>query len=98
MLARRSGSQQANPPDVGRSALVKALARAFRYQKLLGEGRYASTSELAEETGPAIEFWGMLRARTLAARRRAPPVPLRKAVGQPEHTAAPARPLGCSDH
>ncbi len=28
-------------------ALVKALARAFRYQKLLDEGRYESISEMA---------------------------------------------------
>jgi len=28
-------------------ALVKALSRAFRYQKLLDEGRYASISEMA---------------------------------------------------
>jgi hypothetical protein len=28
-------------------ALVKALARAFRYQKLLDQGRYASISEMA---------------------------------------------------
>ncbi|SDE52787.1 hypothetical protein [Belnapia rosea] len=28
-------------------ALVKALTRAFRYQKLLDEGRYASISEMA---------------------------------------------------
>jgi hypothetical protein len=28
-------------------ALVKALARAFRYQRLLDEGRYASISESA---------------------------------------------------
>jgi hypothetical protein len=28
-------------------ALVKALARAFRYQKLLDEGRYASITEMA---------------------------------------------------
>ncbi len=28
-------------------ALVKALARAFRYQRLLDEGRYASISEMA---------------------------------------------------
>ena len=28
-------------------ALLKALARAFRYQKLLDEGRYASISEMA---------------------------------------------------
>lgn len=29
-------------------ALVNALARAFRYQSLLDEGRYASISEMAE--------------------------------------------------
>jgi hypothetical protein len=28
---------------------VKALARAFRYQRLLDEGRYASISEIAAE-------------------------------------------------
>jgi hypothetical protein len=28
-------------------ALVKALARAFRYRRLLDEGRYASISEMA---------------------------------------------------
>jgi hypothetical protein len=30
-------------------ALVKALARAFRYQRLLDEGRYSSISEMAPE-------------------------------------------------
>jgi hypothetical protein len=29
-------------------ALLKALARAFRYQRLLDEGRYVSISEMAE--------------------------------------------------
>jgi hypothetical protein len=29
------------------TALVMALARAFRYQRLLDEGRYASISEMA---------------------------------------------------
>ncbi|WP_027285929.1 hypothetical protein [Rubritepida flocculans] len=29
-------------------ALMKALARAFRYQRLLDEGRYASITEMAE--------------------------------------------------
>jgi hypothetical protein len=28
-------------------ALVKALARAFRYQRMLDEGRYASVTEMA---------------------------------------------------
>src|SRR5215217_3658204 len=34
-------------PTRANPTLVKALARAFRYQKLLDEGRYASISEMA---------------------------------------------------
>ena len=48
-------------------ALVKALARAFRYQKLLDEGRYASISETA--TAEKIErgYLGTLLRLTLLA-------------------------------
>ena len=48
-------------------ALVKALARGFRYQKLLDEGRYASISEMAE--GERIErgYLGTLLRLTLLA-------------------------------
>ncbi|GGG50652.1 hypothetical protein GCM10010964_42370 [Caldovatus sediminis] len=48
-------------------ALVKALARAFRYQKLLDQGRYASISEMAE--GERIErgYLGCLLRLTLLA-------------------------------
>ena len=48
-------------------ALVKALARAFRYQKLLDEGRYTSISDMA--TGEKIErgyLGALLRLRLLA--------------------------------
>lgn len=47
--------------------LVKALARAFRYQRLLDEGRYASISEMAE--GEKIErgYLGTLLRLTLLA-------------------------------
>ena len=37
----------ATMPTRADPALVKALARAFRYQRLLDEGRYASISEMA---------------------------------------------------
>ncbi|MFO0404575.1 MAG: hypothetical protein ACK52P_23155 [Alphaproteobacteria bacterium] len=49
-------------------ALLKALARAFRYQKLLDEGRYASISEMA--TAEKIErgYLGTLLRLTLLAR------------------------------
>jgi hypothetical protein len=48
-------------------ALLKALARAFRYQKLLDEGRYASISEMA--AGERIErgYLGTLLRLTLLA-------------------------------
>jgi hypothetical protein len=48
-------------------ALVKALARAFRYHRLLDEGRYASISEMAE--GEKIErgYLGCLMRLTLLA-------------------------------
>ncbi|MFN7308626.1 MAG: hypothetical protein ACK5TQ_18910 [Acetobacteraceae bacterium] len=48
-------------------ALVKALARAFRYQKLLDEGRYASISEMA--AGEKIErgYLGTMLRLTLLA-------------------------------
>ncbi len=36
-----------SPSDARCPALVKALARAFRYQRLLDKGRYASISEMA---------------------------------------------------
>jgi hypothetical protein len=48
-------------------ALVKALARAFRYQRLLDVGRYGSISEMAE--GERIErgYLGCLLRLTLLA-------------------------------
>lgn len=48
-------------------ALVKALARAFRYQMLLDEGRYGSITEMA--AGERIErgFLGSLLRLTLLA-------------------------------
>jgi hypothetical protein len=48
-------------------ALVKALARAFRYQRLLDEGRYSSISEMA--AGERIErgYLGTLLRLTLLA-------------------------------
>lgn len=48
-------------------ALLKALARGFRYQRLLDEGRYASISEMA--AGERIErgYLGSLLRLTLLA-------------------------------
>ena len=46
-------------------ALVKALARAFRYQRLLDEGRYASISEMAAAERIERGYLGSLLRLTL---------------------------------
>jgi hypothetical protein len=48
-------------------ALVKALARAFRYQRLLDEGRYASISEMADGEKLERGYLGSLLRLTLIA-------------------------------
>jgi hypothetical protein len=48
-------------------ALVKALARAFRYQRLLDEGRYASITEMAAEERIERGYLGTLLRLTLLA-------------------------------
>ena len=48
-------------------ALVKALARAFRYQRLLDEVRYASISEMAEAERIERGYLGSLLRLTLLA-------------------------------
>ena len=62
----RDGAEAALPTRAD-PALVKALARAFRYQRLLDEGRYASISEMA--AGERIErgYLGSLLRLTLLA-------------------------------
>jgi hypothetical protein len=47
--------------------LVKALARAFRYQRLLDEGRYASISEMAQAERIERGYLGSLMRLTLLA-------------------------------
>ena len=48
-------------------ALVKALARAFRYQRLLDEDRYASISEMAAAEKVERGYLGTLLRLTLLA-------------------------------
>ncbi|MFT8247277.1 hypothetical protein [Roseomonas sp. BN140053] len=48
-------------------ALVKALARAFRWKRLLDEGRYASVTELAAAEKLERGFLGRLLQLTLLA-------------------------------
>lgn len=48
-------------------ALVKALARAFRYQRLLDEGKYASITEMAAAEKIERGYLGSLLRLTLLA-------------------------------
>jgi hypothetical protein len=48
-------------------ALVKALARAFRYQRMLDEGRYATICEMAEAERIERGYLGTLLRLTLLA-------------------------------
>jgi hypothetical protein len=58
---------EATVPTRADPALVKALARAFRYQKLLDEGRYASISEMAAAERIERGYLGSLLRLTLLA-------------------------------
>ena len=60
-------SGQAAIPTRADPALVKALARAFRYQRLLDEGRYASISEMAAAGRIERGYLGRLLRLTLLA-------------------------------
>jgi hypothetical protein len=54
-------------PTRANPALLKALARAFRYQRLLDEGRYASVSEMAAAERIERGYLGTLLRLTLLA-------------------------------
>src|SRR5215210_6324719 len=62
----REGGQAALPTRAD-PALVKALARAFRYQRLLDEGRYASISEMAAAERIDRGYLGRVLQLTLLA-------------------------------
>ena len=54
-------------PVRGDPALVKALARGFRWRRMLEEGRYASISEMAKAEGIERGYLGSLLRLTLLA-------------------------------
>jgi hypothetical protein len=67
MVTPVQDGDEAALPTRADPALVKALARAFRYQRFLDEGRYGSISEMAH--GERIErgYLGSLLRLTLLA-------------------------------
>jgi hypothetical protein len=56
------GAEQTRKPD---NALVKALARAFRWKRMLESGEFASISELAEREGIAFTYMARILRLTL---------------------------------
>jgi hypothetical protein len=60
-------SAEAALPTQADPALVKALARAFRYQRLLDEGRCTSVSEMAKAERIERGYLGSLLRLTLLA-------------------------------
>ena len=54
-------------PVNGDPALIKALARGFRWRRMLEEGRYASISEMAKAEGIERGYLGSLLRLTLLA-------------------------------
>lgn len=61
-VVRRGGRKEMHLPDGVRpdhktdSTLVKALARAFRWKRMLDSGDYATIAELAEREGIATSY------------------------------------------
>lgn len=58
------GATQPRSPD---SALVKALARAFRWKRMLESGEFATIAELAEREGIAPSYMTRVLRLTLLA-------------------------------
>jgi hypothetical protein len=66
-VARQGGGEAGVVPVNGDPALIKALARGFRWRRMLEEGRYASISEMAKAEGVERGYVGTLLRLTLLA-------------------------------
>ena len=72
-LAKRGGRKEMRlpegiaPPRRPDYALVKALARAFRWKRMLESGRFATIAELAEREGIATSYMTRVMRLTLLA-------------------------------
>lgn len=72
-LVKRGGRKEMQLPEGASTprrpddALVKALARAFRWKRMLDSGEFASISELAEMEGIAFTYMARLLRLTLLA-------------------------------
>lgn len=72
-IMKRGGRKEMQMPEGSArprkidSALVKALARAFRWKRMLESGEYATTTELAEREGIAPSYMTRVLRLTLLA-------------------------------
>ncbi len=72
-IVKRGGRKEMQLPDGATqsrrtdSALVKALARAFRWKRMLESGEYATIAELAEREGIAPSYMTRVLRLTLLA-------------------------------
>ena len=64
-VARQGDNGAGVVPVRGDPALIKALARGFRWRRMLEEGRYASISEMAKAEGVERGYVGSLLRLTL---------------------------------
>ena len=64
-VARQGDGDAGVVPLRGDPALIKALARGFRWRRMLEEGRYASISEMAKAEGVERGYVGSLLRLTL---------------------------------
>lgn len=72
-VVKRGGRKEMHLPDGFRpdrkadNTLVKALARAFRWKRMLDSGEYATIAELAEREGMAPSYMTRVLRLTLLA-------------------------------
>lgn len=70
-IVKRGGRKEMQMPDRVRpertpdNTLVKALARAFRWKRMLESGEFSSISELAEKEGIAFTYMARLMRLSL---------------------------------
>ena len=72
-IVKRGGRKEMQLPDGAKpsrradSALIKALARAFRWKRMLESGEFATIAELAEREGIAPSYMTRVLRLTLLA-------------------------------
>lgn len=72
-IVKRGGRKEMQLPEGAAqprrtdNALVKALARAFRWKRMLESGEFATTAELAEREGIATSYMTRIMRLTLLA-------------------------------